>query len=670
MKCMGIDIGGTFTDLIVVDSENDQVFIKKISSTPKDQSIAVNTGLKTFTTPLKDLNVVIHGTTVATNAILERKGGKTALISTEGFSDVIEIGRQNRKQIYSLFPERIDPLVPRNLRFGINERLSATGEILEPLNMRDLDRIIKLLIKEKVESIAVSLLFSFFNPKHENTIKDKINNSLDINVSRSSYIFPVFREYERTCVTVLDAYVAPIMKNYFFSFLEKIKSHGISIPPLVLLSTGGVTQIETASSRSIETVLSGLAGGVLGGLYSCNALQISNALTLDVGGTSTDVASIVDGKIEMTNENNIGGFPINIPTIAVKTIGAGGGSIAKLSHGVLNVGPESAGAFPGPTCYNTGGKDPTVTDANLVLGILNSKTFCGGTVNIYPELAQEVISNLAKKMNAPTIEECAAGIIEIFEHNITLALRKVSTERGYDSRNFSLITFGGAGPVHGCSLSEKLNINQVVIPPYPGVWSAFGLLTADIRHDLSLSILKPLKRITKDDLDSLFSKIIHQGIDHCKADGFSENEILLARKLDVRLIGQSYELSVPYYGDLGTISHSFDLAHEQAYGYSSPEAPREIVNIGISAMVPLPKFNLASLEIGGEDSTDAMVGIRKIFLRNDWQEVNIYNKSKLCTNNIIEGPSIIEQDDSTTLVDVGWKAEVKKDGHLVLRKME
>ncbi|UCG04332.1 MAG: hydantoinase/oxoprolinase family protein [Candidatus Heimdallarchaeota archaeon] len=670
MKCLGIDIGGTFTDLIIVDSESNSVLLEKVSSTPKDQSIGVKNGLNKLETTLNDLDVVVHGTTVATNAILEHKGAKTALITTEGFSDIIEIGRQNRMNLYSLYPKRIAPLVPSQLRFGVKERISSSGEILVPLNVADLEATFEKIKRVDVESVAISLLFSFFNPQHEIKITNEIKKRFpSIHVSCSSQILPQFREYDRTSTTLLDAYIAPLCRNYFTSFMLRLKEHEINVPPLILLSTGGVTQIKNAAERSVETIFSGLAGGVLGGYYSCNELQINNALTLDIGGTSTDVASIVNGKIDISTVNEIAGHPIHLPSIAVQTIGAGGGSIARYEHGILLVGPESAGADPGPACYDCGGQNPTVTDANLVRGLLNPDFFCGGTIKIYSEFAEEVISSLAYKLNFSSVEECAAGIIEIFENNIALALRKVSTERGYDSRDFHLISFGGAGPLHGCSLAERLCIEKVIIPPYPGVWSAYGLLAADIRHDLSMSILKPLKEMTNDQLESAFQSLVEQGVQLCVEDGFLEKEILIARNLDLRLVGQSYELNVPFYGRIEAVSHAFDEAHKQAYGYASPDAPREVVNLRVAAMVPLPKFSLSTLPKGSTDPKEAQTGTRKVFLRNEWIEANIYQKSKLKANNIIEGPSIIEQNDSTTLVDIGWVAEVKNDSHLLLKRL-
>ncbi|MHA1214974.1 MAG: hydantoinase/oxoprolinase family protein [Candidatus Hodarchaeales archaeon] len=670
MKCLGIDVGGTFTDLIILDSDKNYVRTIKVSSTPENQSIGINTGLAKIISDIKDLDALVHGTTVATNAILTKTGAKTALITTKGFRDVIEIGRQNRTNLYSLYPSRTPLLIPRSSRYEISERLSSKGEIVESLDLQGLEEIIRLLKKESIESLAVSLLFSFFNPVHEKQIERKVKEEIPgIIVSRSSKVLPVFREYSRSYATVLDAYVAPLMVRYFSSFLEKIHEKEINIPPLILLSTGGVTQINTAAEKSVETILSGLAGGVLGGLYSCSELGIKDALTLDIGGTSTDVASVVQGKIEITTENEIAGYPLPLPTIAVKTIGAGGGSIAKFEHGIFRVGPESAGAEPGPACYNKGGNNATVTDANLILGMLNPDYFCGGTIKIYPELSVNVLERLAEELNFSTIQDCASGIIEIFENNVALALRKVSTERGHDTRDFTLIAFGGAGPLHGCSLAERLSMKQVVIPPYPGVWSAFGLLTADIRHDLSKSILKPIDEINQEDLELEFSELSKQGFDLCLKDGFESKDVLISRTLDVRLIGQSYELTVPYYGKLGAVAHYFDRVHEQTYGYSSPDTKKEIVNIRVAAMVPLPKFNLTSLEKGSQEPNDeAFVGEREIFHRGGWTKAQVFKRTELKWNNIIKGPAIIEQDDSTTFIDRNWSARVMKDGHILIRR--
>lgn len=667
MKCLGIDIGGTFTDFILIDSENEKIFLNKVSSTPENQSIGVSRGLDLFQ-GLDKLDLLVHGTTVATNAILENKGAKTALITTKGFEDIIEIGRQNRINLYSFFPKRVEPIIDQKSRFGINERVNAKGEIAVPLDRQELEEIVNTIKVGEYQSVAVSLLFSFFNSEHELLITEYLKELIpEINVSRSSWVLPIFREYDRSSVTALDAFIAPLMRNYFSSFDEQVKKNKITVPSLILLSTGGVTQIKNAGEKSVETVLSGLAGGVLGGHYSAHTLGIENMLTLDVGGTSTDVASIIDGKIEITTENLISGHPIPIPTIAVQTIGAGGGSIAKEEHGIFQVGPESAGANPGPACYEKGGNTPTVTDANLVRGFLNPEYFCGGTIKINSNRSRDVIEDFAKKIDFASVESCAEGIIEVFENNIALALRKVSTEKGYDSRHFALCCFGGGGPLHCCSLAERLHITKVIIPPFPGVWSAFGLLTADIRHDLSKSILKPLQDVEMAFVEETFQELSHEGIKMCVEDGFTESSVITMKHVDLRLKGQSYEITVPYNDVISELSQSFDIAHQRAYGYSSPSSPREIVNARVSCYVPLPKFKMTTLRVGSSvPPEESLEETRSVFLNGKWNKINIYRKNSLLAKNIIHGPAIIEQTDSTIFVDFNWSAEVTSDGHLIL----
>ncbi len=673
MKCLGIDIGGTFTDFIYIDSEKGTVTLHKVSTTTLNQSIGTNQGIELFkekSIPLHDLDVLVHGTTVATNAILECKGVKSSLITTEGFEDLIEIGRQNRSNLYSFYPTRVTPLVQRKYRFGIPERLDANGEIILPLDPSVVDVLIEKIRDFQIESVAISFLFSFFNPKHEMDVAQTIGKALpDIHISLSSWVLPVFREYDRTSVTVLDAYIAPLMKNYFNSFLEVIRNHQVRNPPLILLSSGGVTQIKNATQKSVETVLSGLAGGVLGGYYSSQLLQIDNVLTLDIGGTSTDVASIVNGSIEITSENEISGYPIPIPTIAVQTIGAGGGSIAKLNHGILQVGPNSAGADPGPACYEKGGIDPTVTDANLVRGLINPDYFCDGRIKINLTKSEEVITTLSNDLKLKSVEEAAEGVIEIFENNVALALRKVSTEKGLDSRNFTLCCFGGGGPLHACALAQRLSIKQVIIPPHPGVWSAFGLLTADIKHDLTKSIIKPLNYSVLPYLETSFNELVHKGIKLCIDDGFDEKEIIIIKEVDIRLVGQSYELTVSYQDEIEEMSKSFDSVHEKAYGYSSPNAPHEVINIRVSAVVKLPKFSLPKLPLGEDiPPPESLMEERSIYLNGKWEKAAIYKKDLLRSGNKILGPSIIEQADSTVLVDKDWFVEVLEDGHLIMKK--
>ncbi|MFW9993434.1 MAG: hydantoinase/oxoprolinase family protein [Candidatus Odinarchaeota archaeon] len=672
MQLCGVDVGGTFTDLIFFDSMTGEVVVKKVPSTPSDQSIGVEKGIEALRNHIPDfqLDILVHGTTVATNAILERKGVKTAFITTEGFKDIIDIGRQNRMDIYSLIPRRPVPPVPQNLRFGVKERIDASGSVLIPLEMVSIESIIKMVEEEQVKSVAVSLLFSFFNPRHEMSIGERFASRLpDVHVSLSSRVLPEFREYERSMTTVLDAYIAPITNNYFNSFVRRVQAKGITTPPLILLSNGGVTRIENAGQKPVETVLSGLAGGVLGGLFTTKELGINDALTLDIGGTSTDVACIKNGMNDITKENSIGDLPLRIPAMDVQTIGAGGGSIAKFEHGKLEVGPESAGADPGPACYDQGGNQPTVTDANLVLGLLNPDFFCGGILSINPALAKQVIKNFGEKAGFDSVESCTAGIIEVFETNISLALRKVSTERGHDPRDFSLIAFGGAGPLSACSLVDKLSMKEAIIPPYPGAWSALGLLTSDIRHDLSRSYLKPFNELTDTTVEQIFSPLARKAIAYCEADGFKARDVILSRSLDVRLQGQSYELTVPFNGNLEVASEEFDELHKRMYGYAAPDEQRVLVNLNLSATVKLPVIAWRSLSEGQADSRKAVQGYRTVLIHGEWvDKVPVYRRIKLLAGNVIQGPAIIEQADSTTFIDQGWTANVEKNSHIVIRR--
>lgn len=673
MRLCGVDVGGTFTDLIYFNSDSGEIIVEKVPSTPTDQSIGVENGLNLLKRQFPDFNLdaLVHGSTVGTNAILERKGARTAFITTKGFKDIIEIGRQNRLNIYDLNPKRPVSFVPEELRYGIKERVNSEGEIITPLDELELNNLIDFLKSTKPESLAVSLIFSFFNKKHEQLVSKYISKEFpNLHTSLSSNVLPEFREYERSSTTILDAYIAPLMKRYFTSFIQRIKANNLDVSPLILLSNGGVTQIKGAASRkSVETVISGLAGGVLGGLTSTREMDHLNALTLDIGGTSTDVACIKDGKNEITRENRIGGVPLKISAMDVQTIGAGGGSIARLDKGIITVGPESAGAEPGPACYGKGGKIPTVTDANLVLGMFDPNYFCGGTVTIHSKLAEEAIGELSKQSGFNSLEECAAGIIEIYETNITLALRKVSTERGHDAREFSLIAFGGGGPLHACSLVDRLSMKDAIIPPFPGAWSAFGLLTADIRHDLSQSYLKDFSMINDEHLDREFTKLEVKGLELCKADGFELDRVYYKRMIDIRLKGQSYEITVPFNGNLKEASAEFDRIHKQLYGYSVPEEERVLVNLFLSSFVRLPKFSRNDLPIGDQNPyKSAIKGIRKVYVQGKWVEAKIYDRWKLLANNVVEGPCIIEQTDSTTFVDNNWEGVVHKNGHILLRR--
>ncbi|MFX1253197.1 MAG: hydantoinase/oxoprolinase family protein [Promethearchaeota archaeon] len=677
MTLLGIDVGGTFTDLIFYDVKRG-MSVLKVPSTPTDQSVgvmeAVHQAQRNFNIQPELIERFFHGSTVATNAILERKGATTALITTQGFRDVLEIGRQTRVRLYDLNVERVPPLVPRNHRLEIAERVNSKGEIIRPLNWEESDDILSTLQNEGIQSVGVVLLFSFLNPKHEIQVRDHIAETMpDLHISLSSEVLPEFREYERTSTVVIDAYIAPVMEKYLHYLQEKVKKANFHCPVQIMQSNGGLTTIETSLKRPVQTVISGLAGGALAGKYTALQLEENNLITLDIGGTSTDVSLVKEGEITIKAENEIGSLPLHIPCCDVITIGAGGGSIAHIERGLLEVGPESAGADPGPACYNKGGSNVCLTDADIVLSLLNPNYFAGGTVPLYPELSKKVIDKLAKELGL-TLIECAQGIIEVATNNIAGAIRKVSIERGHDPRKFGLLAFGGAGPARSVALAEQLGIPNVVIPPYPGIWSAFGLLTANCQHDLSLSLVQDLDSLDKEEIDEKFKRVEKQAIELIKKDGFKEGEIMQKRFLDIQYKGQSYFLTVPYPSDLkqphSKIREDFNTLHNNHYGFAVENETLILVNIRsrvIGSLVP-PKF--PKLEKKSEKPpSKAQKETRSVYFLDDWYSTTVWERRDLKAGNIIEGPAIIEQEDSTTTIPPNWQLKVDLFGNLILERI-
>ncbi|MFX0062143.1 MAG: hydantoinase/oxoprolinase family protein [Candidatus Hermodarchaeota archaeon] len=676
MSLLGIDVGGTFTDLIFYDVKRG-MSVLKVPSTPTDQSIGVMNAIqraqKDFSVQPEQLGRFLHGSTVATNAILERKGAKIALITTQGFRDVLEIGRQTRETLYDLYVERVPPLVPREYRLEIAERVNSQGKIIKPLNWEQSDNILSVFKNENIQSVAVVLLFSFLNSIHETIIRDYIlKNIPDIHVSISCEVLPEFREYERTSTVVIDAYIAPVMEKYLQKLRNKVKMTNFSCPVQIMQSNGGFTTIETSLKRPVQTVISGLAGGALGVRFSSLQLEM-DLIGFDVGGTSTDVSLIREGEITIKTENEIGSLPLHIPCCDVITIGAGGGSIAHIERGLLEVGPESAGADPGPACYNKGGLSVCLTDADILLSLLNPNYFAGGTVPLYPELSKKVIDNLAKELGLTSIE-CAQGIIEVATNNIAGAIRKVSIERGHDPRKFGLLAFGGAGPVRSVALAEQLGIPNVVIPPYPGIWSAFGLLTANCQHDLSLSLVQDLDSLDKEEIDEKFESVEKQALELIKKDGFKEGEIVQKRFLDIQYKGQSYFLTVPYPSDLKKphpqIRMDFNALHDRHYGFAVENETLILVNVRsrvIGSLVP-PKFPKLEKE-SEKPPSKAQKETRNVYFLDNWYSTTVWERRDLKSGNIIEGPAIIEQEDSTTAIPPDWQLEVDLFGNLILRRI-
>ncbi|MBV9231961.1 MAG: hydantoinase/oxoprolinase family protein, partial [Chloroflexi bacterium] len=556
---VGVDTGGTFTDIVLL--QDGKFKVHKILSTPDDPSRAILQGLSQLDV-LGDLSVLVHGSTVATNAVLERKGVRTGLITTSGFRDVLEIGRQTRPKLYDLRVQKVPPLVPRALRVEVIERLNERGEVIVAFDEDSLKAAIAALQAADVEAVAVSLLFSFTNPTHERKVIEQAR-AAGFYVSASSEVLPEFREYERTSTVVLNAYVGPLIDRYLARLEQGIPQQTAL---RIMQSNGGSISGVTARREAARTLLSGPAAGVVGAAFVAEASGIAQAITIDIGGTSTDVA-LISGKITETTDGKIGGYPIKLPMIDIHTVGAGGGSIAWFDlGGALRVGPVSAGANPGPAAYGQGGSEATVTDANVVLGRLIPEAFLGGTMSLDTERARAAINSIAERLDS-TPEEAALGIIRIVNANMEAAIRVISVERGSDPRNFALVAFGGAGPLHACELAAALRIPRVLVPTVPGVLSALGMLVADTLKDYVRTVMIPAEK-AQEAVTSVLAELENQGRSDLLNEGIPAERIVLERYLDLRYVGQSYELIVPFPQDVAQAVNSFHVAHEQRFGYN------------------------------------------------------------------------------------------------------
>ncbi|WP_420627914.1 hydantoinase/oxoprolinase family protein [Candidatus Leptofilum sp.] len=708
---LGVDTGGTFTDFVWLGADG-RTQIHKQLSTPHDPSEAILSGIETMMVP--ETAVVVHGSTVATNALLERKGARTALITTKGFADVLAIGRQNRPDIYALVPQKPPPLVPANWRLEVAERVTASGEVLHPLNLNKLPAIWQRLQAEQIESVAVCLLFSFLHLQHEQQIRQFLQEQAGdaLHISLSSDILPEYREYERTATTVINAYVVPLMTRYLRRLAAGVQPRRLS----VMQSNGGIISAATAGAQAARTALSGPAGGVVGARFVAGQAGFPEIITFDMGGTSTDVA-LCPGRLPTTASGEIAGLPLRLPIIDIHTVGAGGGSMAGVdAGGALQVGPESAGAFPGPACYGRTEKEirdwrleteqksqvsglrsllATVTDANLVLGRLDADHFLGGTMRLDETAAREALSNLAEKMKVDDAETAAWGVIQVANANMERAIRRISVERGYDPRRFTLMPFGGAGPLHACELAESLQIPRVLVPPVPGVLSALGMLVAAPTKDYSQTVMRTVQQWSQADeawLAAQAEPIAARAIADMVAEGHEESSVTLRYRLDVRYKGQSHELTVPWQaGDLA-VSDLFHAAHEQRYGYRLPDDELlEVVTLRVTAtsaadaesalsagVAPVDSLANQHESLGEPDASTAIIDEKMVWfgerpLRHgsvQAYQTNLYNREKLRPGHQFSGPAIVFQYDTTIVIPPSWETAVDQFHNLILTKGE
>jgi N-methylhydantoinase A len=666
---IAIDTGGTFTDCVWIDPSTRRLRMLKLFSTPADPSSAIVDAIRAIAAETEF--ILLHGTTVGTNTLLERKGARTALVTTAGFEDAIEIGRQARPKLYDFFFDRIEPLVAKALRFGIEERTAATGEILTEPTAVELKKLAERVAAAKPESVVISLLFSFANAKNEQAVAESLR-TLAVPLSISHQILPEFREYERTSTVVINAYLQPVMRRYLENMERALRGQGAGVrhqasgSPLpkifVMQSSGGITALATAAREPVRTVLSGPAGGVVGAAATARASGFENIIAFDMGGTSTDV-SLVEGAIKTASDAQIAGLPISVPMLDIHTVGAGGGSLARFdAAGVLRVGPESAGADPGPICYGRG-LQPTVTDANLLLGRLQPTKFLGGNFTLDLERTSRVTQEwLTKQGSHLTLEKFAVGVVRVVNATMEKAIRVVSIERGRDPRRFTLVAFGGAGGLHACALAEALSIPHVIVPAFPGALSALGILWSDVVKDYSRTVLWRVSReIPLAKLNQEFSALEQAAAQDFSAEGWSGTP-RFGRTVDLRYRGQGYELNLPLTRDL---LREFEAEHRRRYGYMHAKREIEIVTLRLRAILKSSRSPAAAAAVRGKVSRRSASETRVVF---DGGRVNtkIYAREELGALKTFRGPAIVTEYSATTVVPPGKRFRIDDVGNLII----
>jgi N-methylhydantoinase A len=690
---LGIDTGGTFTDATLINEASGEIATAKVPSTPADPSAgflaAASRILSENAVPVPAVRYVVHGTTVATNAVIEGDIAPAGLLTTEGFRDILEIARQIRPSLYDLRFEKPRPLVPRHRCLEVPERLDAAGRVITPLDEEAVRAAARQLRAEGVQAIAVCFLHSYANPSHERRAGEIIREVFpEAMISLSSEVAPEFREYFRASTTVINAALRPVVAHYLQGIEEQLRAAGLTAELLVMQSSGGVFPFSAARERPVFMVESGPAAGVMAATYLGEALGYPNIISFDMGGTTAKAGLIQDGRPRVTKDYEVGamakasatgargsGYPIRTPVIDLVEIGAGGGSIAWIdSGGMLRVGPHSAGADPGPACYGKGGTEPTITDANLVLGRLNPDYFLGGEIALDVDRAYRAIEERCARPLGLDVLTVAHGIIEIANAAMTNALRLVSIQRGHDPRQFALVAFGGAGPVHANYLAKQAEIRTAIIPMSPGTTSALGLLVTDLQHDYAVTVNERADQIDLRALEEVFRSLETEGRATLAREGVGQRRVSFVRQLEMRYAGQSYELTIPLNGgqienaSLAMATAAFNRAHEQTYGFSAPGEPVEIVNVRLTAIGLIAKPRLREAPVSGNSARDALKGTRPVWFAEagGFVPCPILDRYRLGAGASIPGPAVIEEKDSTTVVHPGYVAQVDRFGNMVM----
>lgn len=657
---IAIDTGGTFTDCVFLADGGLEIL--KVRSTPERPAQALADALAQIVgtrRAVPDLDLIC-GTTVGTNALLERRGGRVALVTTAGFEDVIEIGRQARPRLYDLFVERPAPLVPSTRRIGVRERIGPGGRAILRLSRAELRRVVSAVRRSGTNSVAVCLLFSFTNPVHERLLARDLREAGFL-VSVSHEILPEFREFERTATTVVNAYLVPVMSRY----LEEIEQQAAGFARSqvrIMQSSGGIVSARTAAREPVRTILSGPAGGILGGQYVAELAGFPRVITFDMGGTSTDVA-LLEGHLRTTNESTVAELPVAVPMLDIHTVGAGGGSLARFDRaGALRVGPQSAGADPGPICYGRG-EQPAVTDAHLILGHISPEGLLGGAFRLDEARTRRLMEHARGAMRS--VEEFAQGILDVANTTMEKAIRVISVERGYDPRDYTLVAFGGAGGLHACDLAQALGMPRVLVPKFPGALSALGILRADVVRDYSQTVRLPVKSLAamRRQLRGALDALAKRGIAEMAREGFPARRLRQERLLDMRYIGQAYELTVPASADFVAAFHA---AHERRYGYAEAKRPVEVVNVRVRMIGLTPKPELPRSHPRGTDPRRALTGRRRAWFGGRSMMTALYRREDLRAGNAVRSPAVISEYSGTTLVPPGWRARVDAYENLVL----
>ena len=690
---VGIDIGGTFTDAALVDADTGQVRVVKVLTTPEDPAhgfmSALERGLAECGAGGPDVAAVVHATTVATNAIIEGKIARVGMLVTRGFRDILEIGRQIRSRLYDVHLQKPAPLVPRRWSLEVGERLDAEGNVLEALDVSEVRAAVRRLRTEGVEAVVICFLHAYLNPAHERAAAAIVREEMpEAWLSVSSEVCPEFREYLRGSTAAVNAAVMPIVSRYVDALESRLAALGATAPFYVMQSNGGVMTSASAKERPVYMVESGPAAGVIAAGAVAALYRYANVLSFDMGGTTAKVGLIQDGRLRLSTEMEVGaqavtplgegrggGYPVRTPVIDLVEVGAGGGSEAWIdAGGALRVGPRSAGARPGPACYGRGGVIPTITDANVTLGRLDPAFFLGGEMTLDADAARRAIAEqVATPLGLDPIA-AASGIVEIANAHMIAAMRLVSVQRGYDPRDFVLVAFGGAGPVHANALARELSIPTVLVPPSPGIASAVGMLATDIRHEFVATRRLRLDDLAAATLEALFTDFLAEGEARLARDGVPLADRRMVRSADLRYHGQSFELPVTVppgpltEADVARVRDEFHAMHERAYGYAAPDDAVELVNVRLAAIGVTPKPRRAPLPEGGPSSDAARKGRREIWFAETggFRPTLVLDRGKLLRGNVVDGPAIIEEADASTLVHPGWTATVDVHGNLVL----